>query len=461
MAVPQPVIDKLVAAGISYQLIETPQPMGIQASARHLGKKSAHLLRSVALESQGKVILAVLPFHAMLDVAAIAEQTESEYQVLGLQETQKLFRLCGENSFPPVADLHKFKLILEPSILDMSQVVLQSGDPSVLIQLDKVNLNLLYQECDSFSFAINLPQIIQKEGYKQASQPSEGFTSLRMKQRIDEIFDLPTMPEIAQDIMKLRVDPSADATRLAQIVARDPSLATQVISWASSPYYGYQGKIDSIETAIARVLGFELVMNLALGISIGKSLSVPYEGPIGLLAYWKHAIYCANLAEKLCCIMPIKQRPDRGLVYLSGLLHNFGHLLLGHIFRPQFKLVNLAIEANPHIEVEIMENHILGITHQEIGSCLMKNWHMPEEVIAAVNHHSDESFWSKHAIYSNIILLANNLLNQMYVEQRPMKDIPESVFELLAIDKDSADSALKAIKLEAETLDVMVKQLVA
>jgi HD-like signal output (HDOD) protein len=108
------------------------------------------------------------------------------------------------------------------------------------------------------------------------------FTPTRLKQRIDETFDLPAMPDIAQDIMKLRVDPSADAAKLAQIVSRDPSLAAQVISWASSPYYGYQGKIDSIETAIARVLGFELVMNLALGISIGKSLKVPKEGPLGI-----------------------------------------------------------------------------------------------------------------------------------------------------------------------------------
>lgn len=54
------------------------------------------------------------------------------------------------------------------------------------------------------------------------------------------------------------------------MVETDPALAAQVVSWAASPYYASPGKIRSVEDAIVRVLGFDLVINLALGLALGK-----------------------------------------------------------------------------------------------------------------------------------------------------------------------------------------------
>ena len=42
---------------------------------------------------------------------------------------------------------------------------------------------------------------------------------------------------MADEILRLRADPSAVAKDLASVVEKDPSLAAQVISWAQSPYY--------------------------------------------------------------------------------------------------------------------------------------------------------------------------------------------------------------------------------
>lgn len=460
MSIPKSVISRLNDSGVEYQLVDIFKPMSLAEAAQYLSVKSAQLLRVVGLKSESRLTLAVLPYESMLDVGAITEQTDTDYKILSSEEMQKYFKSCDENSFPPIPQLFDCQFILDQSVLDMPQVIMQSGHGSQLIELDKFNSNLLFQECENVSLAVTRTEFMTEKGSVSEEEPTECFTSLRMKQRINETFDLPTMPEIAQDIMKLRVDPCADAAGLANIVCRDPSLASQLISWASSPYYGYQGKIDSVQTAIARVLGFELVMNLALGISIGKSLRVPLEGPLGLKSYWKHAIYCANLSEKLCCNMPVKQRPERGLIYLSGLLHSFGHLLLGHIFPPQFKLINTAVEANPHIPIEMIEQHILGVTHQEIGAWLMKNWHMPEELIVAVKYHSEESFWNKHAIYSNTILVANKMLNQINQPHSTI-EIPASMVELLSIDHETALSALEAIQSDTDALDSMANQLVA
>ena len=456
------IIKQLESSGIQYQLIELPEPMGLRETAKYLGEESAYLIRAVALSDASRKVVAVLPYSSLLDFKMFCEAMQCEFTVLNSRAAHRIFKGCEENSLSAIPDLFDCRMVVDKSLLDMSKVLIQSGDPGILIKMDKINANLLFQECESSSFSSSKEHLYAGRTAESNNKEIDvSFTQIRLKQRIDETFDLPAMPEIAQDIMKLRVDPSADATKLAQIVSRDPSLAMQVISWASSPYYGYQGKVDSVETAIARVLGFELVMNLALGISIGKSLKVPMDGPLGVREFWKQAIYSANLAEKLCRAMPVKQRPERGLIYLSGLLHNFGHLLLGHIFPPQFKLVNATVEANPHIAVEDIEFYILGVTHEEIGAWLMKNWHMPDELTVAMHRHHQEEFWSKHSVYSNMVLIANRLLKRINIGDSIDTEIPQTTLELLSLDEEMLSAALRDIQSESETLDVMAKQLVA
>jgi len=461
LSIPKKVVETLESLSVNYQLVDYSNRLE-NDSETSLDKTK--LLRSVGFKYDSHNYLAILPYHCLLDYKKLSDVLGFQPSILNEEKLQSLFNGCQENSHPPINGLFNIKLFVDPVVLDMDSIYIESGDADQLIQLDKIAANLLFQDCDSLQFSVSSERLYAGRNSDKSSQDEEvdlSFTPMRLKQRVDETFDLPAMPDIAQDIMKLRVDPSADAVKLAQIVSRDPSIAAQVISWASSPYYGYQGKIDSIETAIARVLGFELVMNLALGISIGKSLKVPKEGPLGVKEFWKQSIYTANLAEKLSRSMPLKQRPERGLIYLSGLLHNFGHLLLGHIFPPQFELINNSVLANPKIAVEDIEHYILGVTHEEIGAWLMQNWHMPDELIVAVHHHHQEEFWSKHAVYSNLVLVANRLLKQLDIGDSVMTSIPDSTLELLSLDTDTINKALDDIKMESESLDMLANQLVA
>ncbi|MBV1910102.1 MAG: HDOD domain-containing protein [Kangiellaceae bacterium] len=462
MSIPKSIQEKLDSNKVEYQIVDAFECLDIYMATETTENQVKKLIRTVGFKHESEVFLAVLPFNHLLDYKAFSELLGFEPDALTGEESKPFFSHCIDNSRPPIDGLFNLKLVVDPAVLDMDEIFIESGNPDHFIRLDKMNGNLLFQDSDSLSFTASPEQLFA--GRNNSNKDDEvdlSFTPMRLKQRVDETFDLPAMPEIAQDIMKLRVDPSADATKLGKIVARDPSLAAQVISWASSPYYGYQGKIDSIETAIARVLGFELVMNLALGISIGKSLRVPKEGPLGVKEFWRQSIYTASLAEKLCRAMPIKQRPERGLIYLSGLLHNFGHLLLGHIFPPQFKLVNQSILCNPQISVEDIEYFILGVSHEEIGAWLMQNWHMPDELIVAVHRHHQEEFWSKHAVYSNLVLVANRLLTKLDIGDSVMTGVPESTLELLSLEADDVESALEDIRGESESLDLMAKQLVA
>ena len=66
----------------------------------------------------------------------------------------------------------------------------------------------------------------------------ETEASRSVERRIEQVYELPPMPDLGRRILELQSDPNAGARELANIVQLDPSLAAQVIRYASSSYYG-------------------------------------------------------------------------------------------------------------------------------------------------------------------------------------------------------------------------------
>ncbi len=430
--------------------------------AKQLDISGEQLLRCVILQSSQGRFMAILPSNYLLDYDALRQMKGEELSIISGEAAKGLFKQCDYGCYPPLPQVFKFDTLVDPSVLRLESAYFESGHSGYFLKINQQGIQTLFGSCEQETFACGPERLFSGSNLnKNESDGVEEFTPMRMKQRVDETFDLPSMPDIAHDIMKLRVDPGANAEDLANIVARDPSLSAQIISWACSPYYGYKGTVDSLTTAISRVLGFDLVMNLSLGITIGKSLKVSHDGPLGVRNYWRQSVYCAALVDKLCRLIPVKQRPERGLVYLSGLLHNFGHLLLGHLFPPQFYLINRYVEANGSIAIEDVEHFVLGVTHEELGAWLMQSWHMPDELITAVRWHHKEEFWSKHAIYSNLVLLANRLLKRIELGDSHEIELPQSTLELLSLDENEVNETFEELLDEREFLDIMSKQLVA
>ncbi len=239
-----------------------------------------------------------------------------------------------------------------------------------------------------------------------------------IEQRIQKVYELPPMPELGRRILELQSDPAADARKLAAIVQLDPSLAAQVIRYASSSYYGYTGRVTSIQEAIARVLGYDLVLYLALGLAAGRSFRIPDQGPLGLTRFWEHAVCSAVLVQKLAALLPESIRPPAGLGYLCGLLHDFGVLLLGHLFPPEFQLLNKMAQLNPGSSVAELEGRLLGmgqardmlaLGHARIGAWLMQAWKMPDALEITLLEHHHAEYRGDHDILVHLVQLADTL----------------------------------------------------
>lgn len=291
-----------------------------------------------------------------------------------------------------------------------------------------------------------------------------------IKKRVEELYELPAIPDIASRILVLSADPNASVKEIVEVVEMDPSLAAQVIRYARSPFFGYQGKVDTIQDAISRVLGFDLVMNIALGISSGKTFDIPDDGPIGLKSYWRHAIYTAALTQALGNAMPRKLRPRAGTAYLCGLLHNIGFLVLGHLFRPEFSVLNKMIAANPKAPVTDLETrilgmghakHILGMGHAQIGTWLMQSWDMPTEVIVTVREHHNKDFDGDFALYPQLVQVANRLLKRHGLGDAESGELPAQLLEATYMSEELAERVLGQMLEGCDGLDFIANQIAA
>ncbi|MFO7706235.1 MAG: HDOD domain-containing protein [Halopseudomonas sp.] len=444
-------IEKLLQQqGISYQL----------RAARHAGPPAQQVQASLLCDSLGTVLTLFAKDH-LLDLKNLKALLSRELVPVRAAQLQRILAKHQLNQLPGLPLLFSSPCVFEQSLLDQPTLWLDSGLHGWCLEIDQQALTALLANASASRFSVRLDSLPSlpadpAQDSQDLTRAVSNFTALRMRQRLEETLEIPPMPVTAQKVMKLRVNPEASIDDLADVVETDPSLAAQVVSWASSPFYGAPGKIRSVEDAIGRVLGFDLVINLAVGLALGKTFSLPKDAPEGNTHYREQAIYTAAVIEGLAKAMPRDKRPELGLNYLSGLLHNFGYLVLAFIFPPYFKTICRHQEANPHVPVELIDQHLLGVSRDQIGSWLMRFWGMPAEVSTAIRYQHDGDYQGPHSVYANLVFLALALLRQEGIGGGPPVDIPDALLERLDLSHEDARQVIHKVLDARDALKVLV-----
>ncbi len=442
--------DDMIPASVSKVLDSYQNQPEIKAQ----GVLPAQLVDASTVEraSQVKMILMsdvlgrvqiILPANALLDIDRLNRAIGRTLKVLAANDLNAVHSSLKVADVPAIPDITGLPALIDKRIADMENVHLDSGCPGKLLRIGKPLFQAMIKNARIEDFAVpvqGIPVNRNEPGQDRAQITSavQKFTHLRIRQRLEDTLELPPLPQTAQKIIHLRTDPNAGIGDLADIVESDPSLAAQVVSWASSSFYAAPGKIKSVHDAIMRVLGYDLVMNLAMGLSLGKTLQLPKAQPEGYMPYWQQSIWMATATGALVNAIPREHRPGFGLAYLSGLLHNFGYLVLAHVFPPHFELMCRYIEANPHLDSAYIEHYLLSITREQVGSTLMDIWNMPDEVIAALRHQKNPFFNGMSSDYANVLFVARTLLIERGVFGGLVETVPEELYAHLQLDPGTA-----------------------
>lgn len=414
-------------------------------SLRDISQASQNELLRMVLLSDGQGNLQVIcRKDDMIDLEQLNKQLGRDLRLMRRREQVRVRERAGLKALPALPSLTGWPTVIDQRVDELPAVALELGEQNLAMVMPAEDFRTLTSKADRRSFvvppesiAVNLTD--HGRDRDQLHSAIKKFTGKRIQQRLEDTLELPPLPETAQRIIHLRVNPNAVMGDLVDIVESDPSLAAQVVSWASSSFYAAAGQVKSVHDAVSRVLGFDLVMNLAMGLSLGRALKQPQDHPDGYVDYWQQAIWQAQSAGILASMMPRGERPVFGLAYLAGLLHNFGHLVLAQVFPPHFKLVCRSLEVNPDIDSSVIEHYLLGITREQIAAQLMENWGMPDEVTLAIRYQKNSDYIGPQATYARLLWLGRQLLTARGVALGAGEPVSQAFYDELGLNREQVE----------------------
>ncbi len=196
---------------------------------------------------------------------------------------------------------------------------------------------------------------------------------------------LPALPAAVPRILALAADPETGAREITGAVSRDPALAADVLKVANSAYYGFRREVDSLDRAVA-LLGVNMVRSLAVSVGVARVLPPARTEGFRQEDLWVHSAAVAAAARGLC---RRAGRADGEQLFLAGLLHDVGKVVLAHHFPGPFGRALAAARADG-VPLHEAERSEVGLDHAAVGGMLLDRWNFPEVLRAPVaGHHGD------------------------------------------------------------------------
>ena len=262
---------------------------------------------------------------------------------------------------------------------------------------------------------------------------------------------LPAMPEVMLRVQKLIKHPSTSPFQLAKIIETDPSIVAGILKIANSAYYGFRGKVSTIQHA-SSLFGTRRLAELITAMSAGGVLGRAMDG-YGLKAgdMWRHAIMVASAASQIA----VELKTDLlDSAYMAGLLHDMGKIILDPHVRERRLLFEHYFAANPGKSIQDAERDILGFDHAVIAAILCEKWSLPKTITFAIRNHHHPSEAGDHPL-SHIVHLADYVCAQDTPAKNgtpAVKMLDETTRTAVPLDTDALRTVVKKARQYTQSL---------
>jgi putative nucleotidyltransferase with HDIG domain len=264
--------------------------------------------------------------------------------------------------------------------------------------------------------------------------------SSTLRQALEHIGSLPPIPLVAQRILALKINTDAGEHALLQLIEQDPPILAKVIGLANSPLFGTSRKILSLHDAAA-ILGSKRVKMVALSFAMMSAMSRKAGSHLDVHKLWQHSLSVALTMDTLARMMPRERRPSDEEIYLAGLLHDIGFMVLDYLDPDLSDRFHARLGDAPCRTVEEVEAEMLQTSHGELGAELARHWGLPESIAAVLCYHHtpDDPRAAGGQPLVGMACMAEKLLPTFGIVEPVMLDIHDSAWQALGIDPARAE----------------------
>lgn len=254
--------------------------------------------------------------------------------------------------------------------------------------------------------------------------------------------ELFSLPDIYFQLREMISSPRFSANDIALVVAKDPALSARVLKIVNSSFYADQARIDTISRAVT-LMGNENLRHLVFATTIGNSFNKIPNDLVDMTAFWLRSLNCAVMARLLAKKSAVLHCER---LFLAGLLHDIGSLVLYTKLPGKSLQVLLAADHNRYLVADL-EQEIIGFTHADVGSELIKLWGLPDSLSESILYYLTPEKALMHKLDTHLLFLATHLTDT--VQQN--KSVPEILAEI-------SDETLSVVRLGESQITEVIKQ---
>ena len=274
-------------------------------------------------------------------------------------------------------------------------------------------------------------------------------TPIDLRQAVRNLNSLPAMPLIAQKLMSLKLDSEEGEKQMLLLISQDPMISAKIIGLANSPLLGASRKITAINDA-AMLLGLTRIKSVATGIAVMSLVSKPI-GRFDPQELWLHNMGVAFAMLPVVRAMPTKNRPQDDLIFLTGMLHDIGYLVLAHLDTRRSDDLHTRFVIEPDRPAIEIERELLEMTHDELGAELAKHWNLPSEIVTVLRyHHTPEAAGAAEGQpLVRIVNITEKLLPQLGIREFVGNQVTAEEWTALGINPDRAEEIAEQVVEQA------------
>ncbi|WP_045738653.1 HDOD domain-containing protein [Xanthomonas sp. MUS 060] len=197
---------------------------------------------------------------------------------------------------------------------------------------------------------------------------------MKLEALFDQLHTLPTIPQVAQDLILQFDSPGTSLDAVARNIERDPVIAAKVLRLANSARFRGARDSTTVEDAALR-LGFNTLRTLVLASSMTGAFQAPAH--FDLRGFWLHSFEVAGV----CRLLARQKGLDPETAFTCGMMHNIGELLI------QTGAPSYAAQLHPGSSSSgraADETVQLGFGYPEVGAELARRWQLPQVIQTAI-----------------------------------------------------------------------------
>ncbi len=252
--------------------------------------------------------------------------------------------------------------------------------------------------------------------------------------------ELPVLPEVAAQLMRLTADVDCDPAEIVPLIRRDQSLTTHLLRIANSVRYGTGVTVSSIQQAVAR-LGLLRLREIVVLIACRCRIFDVAGFEADVRRSFRNSLAAAAFSQEIARV----RRLNVEEAFLAGLLHDVGRPILLQALNDRRRTCGL-VSSDDDLR-QASEDHRVALAAR-----LITAWELSERVARVVGYQLEPQNAAAYVAQAAVLRLALDLSDKALAPQGTITpaDFSDELVSLLVLYPEHVD---RIISKQGEIVD--------